>query len=302
MISGNIEAAGAGEDNRDIINTRIFRSNNATAETAYFVFAFQLNGVVTAVFAELNESGGATTSTGDVNAFEGEETAIMCCLFVEVGTSATGDGRFLADDCILAIDEDIRVGGGLGNFYILISESFVHWSLEKDLTTFIICGLEGKFIAIVYSTADSFFAIAGVSGDLCFIARDGELATTLNGIGITSIVCYLFTIFVGSLKLCAIGNGDVAIYFNCRGIIRIYCVHRCTLTCNNKVFRCSNPIAVSIFVCVVGAKISIYCDATLNGDITTLICFKRRTISVFALDVKSAPLIACDNEVYLILG
>ena len=105
------------------------------------------------------------------------------------------------------------------------------------------------------------------------------------------------------IKLCAIGNGDVTAYFNCRRImIRIYCVHRCTLTCNNKVFRCTNSMTISISICVVGAKIGIYCDATLNGDITTLICFKRRTISVFALDVKSAPLIACDNEVYLILG
>ena len=307
MISGDIKAAGAGEDNRDLINARNTRSNNAAAETAYFVFTFQLNGVVTAVFAEPDCLGRATTSTGDVNAFEGEETAIICCLFVEVGTSATGDGRFLVHNSRFASDENIRVGGGLGDFYILISESFVHWFwIVKRRSSFIHPGLEGEFIVIVFSevvycAANGFFAFAGFSGDFCVVARNGE-ATTLNGIGFTSIVCYLFTIFVGSLKLCAIGNGDVAIYFNCRGIIRIYCVHRCTLTCNNKVFRCSNPIAVSIFVCVVGAKISIYCDATLNGDITTLICFKRRTISVFALDVKSAPLIACDNEVYLILG
>ena len=136
------------------------------------------------------------------------------------------------------------------------------------------------------------FAIAG--------SGDGELAT-LNGIGFISIIAAV--IFVGGIKLCAIGNGDVTAYFNCRRImIRIYCVHRCTLTCNNKVFRCTNSMTISISICVVGAKIGIYCDATLNGDITTLICFKRRTISVFALDVKSAPLIAFDNEVYLILG
>ena len=141
------------------------------------------------------------------------------------------------------------------------------------------------------------FAIAGFSGDFCVVARNGELAT-LNGIGFISIIAAV--IFVGGIKLCAIGNGDVAIYFNCRGIIRIYCVHRCTLTCNNKVFRCSNPIAVSKFVCVVGAKISIYCDAILNGDITTLICFKRRTMSACAIEGKGTPLIvACDNEVYL---
>ena len=135
MISGNIEAAGAGEDNRDIINTRIFRSNNAAAETAYFVFTFQLNGVVTAVFAEPDCLGRATTSTGDVNAFEGEETAIICCLFVEVGTSATGDGRFLVHNSRFASDENIRVGGSLGNFYMRIFEGFVHWLLIQCRTS-----------------------------------------------------------------------------------------------------------------------------------------------------------------------
>ena len=301
MFSGDIKAAGAGEDNCDIINARIFRSNNAAAETAYGVFVFQLDGVVTAVFAELNESGRAIFSTSDVNAFEGEETAIMWCLFVEVGTRATGDRRFLAHNGGFTGDEDIRVGGGLGNFYILAFEGIGHLFLAKKRMALIFSGLEGKFFAVAYSTADSLIAIAGFSGDLCFIARDGELAT-LNGIGFILIISAV--IFVGGIKLRTTGNSDVTVYFNCRGImIRIYCVHYCTTISDNEVFRCTNPIAVSIVVCVVGAKIGIYCDATLNGDITTLKCFKRRTISASAIEGKGAPLIAaCDNEVYLILG
>lgn len=120
MISGNIEAAGAGEDNRDIINARIIRSNNATAETAYGVGTYQIDGVVT-VFAESNclDSFNAAICFIDGSILEGKGvTVVSSTNIITVGTSTTGDGSFLPDDGGFTGNADIRIGGGLGDFYI----------------------------------------------------------------------------------------------------------------------------------------------------------------------------------------
>ena len=109
MISGDIKAAGAGEDNRDIINARNIRSNNAAANIAYLVGACQIDGVGT-----ISHKLDSIDAAGDGGIFKGEGFGVF---IVGVVALTFAEGGFLADDGLFAGDEDIRgsLEGGDGS-------------------------------------------------------------------------------------------------------------------------------------------------------------------------------------------